>query len=853
MCTNNKRSFRDKREIVCQSHMIRSTSQREQFPFPMTLLHRRVFKRWSIALCLVVALVWCAVAEARAETRNWAQQCQQALHSRALLARSGALLALRDRSLEHPNEVLQVFRHEPDILMRRRMALVLGEADVRRVLMQRVLKLRPALAPQFDSFEVELENARDVNAAAWTAERGPLKDVQTGQRAQNSLALSSQRLSQRTQELLSQLVLSARDSGDNRELQLLRWTIEVALLDVAVPRSEVPVWNRLNDQERVQAAQMLAAMRGQQDSPLKVPDSYDLDLNTPWLYPLLGMTAGRSGWPSRSLAEPDLAFRPLVPLLRVSLFRDERFHNNSLSTRVALARLGDRSSLHDLQPPAISELYGFNTLKATDIPARLGELEGVDQLWRLYDETLHGPANSEVVKKLARRLDLGLGEVPDSSNDINRWLSEDDQRSLREWNEQNWAKHRFGIQTMDWGPLFALESKARQAFARDLRAAFEKERTRLRYSPATQRFYPPERAAGNADAKLPPLHPGLADVGAEDEAARLWYERCARRVFDRDLDVAVGATRALLWGEAASSQALDAASRRLQRTQPERSEFLANLKRLLPGGGSESLTDPIFALIFRAYQSNDSATITELRATLARQARPIHAPILLVYAEANPALWQTLVTLNARAARPFLLREVAREKTGNEMYSPKRTTYAVSNSYFMDTFDALNFYSMKEAVPALKRHVLNSWWHTAALTPLGEIGGEEALTFLRARLAELELRPKEGIDTQLDEQKQLILVQLARNGEASRLEPCIELLKKGAWSAPYQAARALNQCLPAAPPGLPVDRYHYPSSSELNNIYEFWKQWFDEHEHQLIWNSVTRRYDLSTITRTLSK
>jgi hypothetical protein len=54
----------------------------------------------------------------------WAEVCREALHSRAPLARCGALLALRDRAVGRPDEVVEAYLRSPT--ESRRVTIVAG-------------------------------------------------------------------------------------------------------------------------------------------------------------------------------------------------------------------------------------------------------------------------------------------------------------------------------------------------------------------------------------------------------------------------------------------------------------------------------------------------------------------------------------------------------------------------------------------------------------------------------------------------------------------------------------------------------------------------------------------------------
>jgi len=786
-----------------------------------TVCHKPLFG--LLVLCCVL------VKATSAAEATWAEQCRAALRSRALLVRCGALLALRDRTLEHPGEVLKVYRQESNGLTRRRMALVLGELSVRRELFRRQTIRRPELALPIAAFERELEAARDVMAASWGAEGGPRQATHTSERVQSSVAASSGRLSQRADELLDTLTLAGRQSEDQRELQLLRWTVDVALMDASV----APAEQHSTVEDRVQATQMLWLTDGRETPPLGTPQGYDHDANTPYLYALRSILAGGvRTWPDGGGAERNLALRPLAPLLRVSLHRVDLHPGLAgLYNRETLAKWGDATALPGLSLSGIDDSDGLYALTAATIRARLGRIEGVDELWGLRGKTPH-----DTLAILSRVLDLGVGPFPETGGDLDAWLSEADRQALKAWRERQ-SRFSRSIQDTDWQTLFALEGKARDAFARALQAAYLRERATLRYAPLTQRFYSPSHTRGNVDATLPPVHASLADLGVDDEAAKSWYRLCARRAFDCDMDVAVGATRALLWGEASLSEALARESRHLRRRQPVQAALLANLWHLVPTHRANvirSAPDPVFTLLLRYLDTNDASTEFKLGTQIRQRLHPVLVPFLLVYAEQNPRLWSWLVFLQAEAARPFLLREVAREKTGSELYGPKRGQYSMG--YFMDTFGALAFYHVQAALPALKRHSQNSWWSDAALAPLGELGGQEAVTFLRAHLEALQRPPS---DPDRETEKSLTIIQLARNGEAAYLEQCVELLRSGHWGAPRQAANSLRACLPFDGPQFDNEHYDPPSDAAAHRVHAVWNRWLRDHRDRLHWNPNT--------------
>src|SRR3712207_1052951 len=105
----------------------------------------------------------------------WSDLCSEALQSRAPLVQAGALLALPDRALGPPDEVLAAVLREKDSAVRRRMALVLGEPAVRRELAERARR-RPEDIPRrvrelgSDDFRTRQAASAALRAVLWLAE-----------------------------------------------------------------------------------------------------------------------------------------------------------------------------------------------------------------------------------------------------------------------------------------------------------------------------------------------------------------------------------------------------------------------------------------------------------------------------------------------------------------------------------------------------------------------------------------------------------------------------------------------------------------------------------------------------------
>ncbi|RYF43089.1 MAG: hypothetical protein EOO38_19110, partial [Cytophagaceae bacterium] len=220
-----------------------------------------------------------------ARSRTWAQECARAMHSRALLARSGALLAFRDRTLEHPAEVMEVYRRESDEIMRRRMALVLGETSMRQYLLNRAVDVQPGLTSVIADFNSQLEVAHRANAQYRSGQYGtPLEGALNISESQMSVV--EQSLARSTKALLARLLVTAANVEDERESQLLRWSIERAVLDVMALQTNPSLWSQLSHSDQIQVLQMFSAVDGRESVPVAYPASYKEDPNTPYVYAL---------------------------------------------------------------------------------------------------------------------------------------------------------------------------------------------------------------------------------------------------------------------------------------------------------------------------------------------------------------------------------------------------------------------------------------------------------------------------------------------------------------------------------------------------------------------------------------
>lgn len=789
------------------------------------------------AACLLLLTVRHSGAQ-----ETWAETCHAALSSRAPLVQACALLALRDRTVDNAAEVVYVYCREKDPLVRRRVALVLGEASVLKELQARAQRRHPEISEHIKALGSPNFAKRDAASAA-------LRKVLLFAEGRLRQAASSPQLEVafRARRMLEPLDRHGSDclpEATDPETELWRWATAASILHQRPGADLPPFWSILAKQEQEQVWRMHLVSGWRE---LRGPDG-GTDLDDPWPAILRSVLCEYWQLPGYQghLEELTPPFAPLAPLVRVAIFRRERASRVShVFGRCLLAGLGDERALDGLDLTGVEDAEGWNALRAATATARLGRLEGVESLWELARTHSKPAARHDAQERLHRLLDLGVAPFPTvEAVTLVPWLTPKEREALKpalkKWS--NWTDG-------DTKPLYDLLASARLAFMKKLRAVYDHERPNLVWSPMTRQFHPSSQAPAKAAAR--PIHPALVHLGPEDAAARAWYAACASHAFHRDLGVSVGAVRALLWGEAAAAAALlNEAKAHLREGRAEEAAFLVGLGRLLPPWTSALASEDAATRAALARAATEQRETAEFPTTLLRamdggtlprdaavldQLRPIHLPVLLVYQERSPLMWDVIIRLDAPAARPFLLRELARERV-NERRSPPRGSYP--SGYFMYLFRAFAHYQMREAVPVLIRYASSKEsWPAAAVIPLGAIGGDEALTFLKAKLPETDpLSP--------DEYRLLIEVALARNGDHARLERCVEVLRKGSWGVPRNAAEALKACLPFAGPDFARETSDPPPDSARERVHAVWQEWLERHRDHLHWEPERRRYVL---------
>jgi hypothetical protein len=902
----------------------------------------------------IVALIGIGQTPELEAAPPWAEVCREALHSRAPLAQCGALLALRDRAVDRPDEVVEAYLREDVAEVRRRMAMVLGGATLRRELDRRALRDHPGVARSIEAlgdprFDVREEATRALRAILALAEdelrrAAHSSDPERASRARGLLA---------PLELGAPGILPTADPA-NAEGRLRRWTTALAALDrgqmrraikhLSTPRDVVdppagaappgapqppqgrrvpqpaghpgatepvtplPFWEDLDNDEQLQIARMYALagrpsrFQGGLYSALpafaRLRPEYQTsreDPQSPWFEALRGVVEDRWpkpdslwGWDDRAEALP---YEPLAPLLRVVIHRRELMSGApAVGPRRVLAVLGDAravAGLEDAQAVAGLEdvqhggaLGGFPTVAIAEAQARIGRIEGVEALWRLLAELPKRPAverqrepeqmraNSDAVfARTARRrvvesldavLDLGIAPVPGFRDETLRpWLDEpgrqalvdDRQRQRREAESREGWGNQVGRNILTrTTSLDELEQQALLGFARALRAAYDRERAHLAWSPVSRRFHP----AGRPQSRAVEVHPGLVGLGPEDEAARRWYDACAARAFDPELSVAVGATRALMWGESAAAEALRRETGRLlDHGRPDAAALLRGVGRLLPvrdapdPGDHAGLADlPRLLMRYYIYQSyhdfiprNGQAPRNQLKSEVLREVRPLAIPFLMVIQETSPEAWELLMRLDAAAARPFLVRELARSRSamigslsGQGWFNPEFCPPAL--------FPAFVHYRMTEAVPTLILYAsARGGWPGRAIRPLAELGGDQAIAFLRSQVG------SQGPDGRDKDYARLIEIALARNGEAARLERCVELIRADdSFNLPRSAVGALKACLPFDGPDFAQVPFDPPPPELRTRVSAAWSDWLRQHRDRLRWDPRVRRY-----------
>jgi hypothetical protein len=866
----------------------------------------------GVGIPTVVAIVGLIGTGRSAELKAaqpWAEVCREALHSRAPMAQCGALLALRDRAVDRPDEVVEAYLREDVAEIRRRLAMVLGGTTMRRELDRRALRRHPGVARSIEAladprYEVRDEATRRLQAILWPVEDDLRRaagspDPERASRARGLVAPI---------DLGAPGILPTADPTDP-EGWLRRWTTAVAALDrdelrravKTEPVTPLPFWEELPDGEQLQIARMYALAGGRSPfsdglygalparaRPRQEYQASQEDPNAPWFEALRDMVENRSpipatlwGWDDRVQALP---YEPLAPLLRVVIHRRELMSRApAVDLRRVLAALGDARAVESLDRAELGEIDGFPAVAIAEARARIGRIEGVEALWRLLadlpersaayrqlapehmrenaDALFARMARQRVVESLDAVLDLGIGPLPGIGDEtLEPWLDEAGRQALFDYRQRQSreAEHLERRDRHDMGHMFSritpveelheFEQQALLGFARALRTAYDRERAHLAWSPVSRRFHP----AARPQSRAVEIHPGLVGLGPEDDAAHRWYRACAARAFDAELSVAVGATRGLMWGESAAAEALRRETTRLRdQARPDEAAFLRGIRRLLPvrdapdpgdHAGLASLPKLLMRYYIRwsSYDSvgrNGQSDRETMKSEVLREVRPVAIPFLVVIQEAGPDAWELLMRLDAVRARPFLLRELARlQSATTRTLSAQR--YVQLGSWPLALFPAFVHHRMTEAVPTLILYAsARGGWPQAAIMPLAELGGDQAIAFLRSRVGSPSPEYNEK------DYSRLVEIALARNGEAARLERCVELIRaKDSFHLPRSAVGALKACLPFDGPDFSKIPFNPPPRELQARVSTAWMDWLRQHRERLRWDPHVRRY-----------
>jgi hypothetical protein len=897
----------------------------------------RVVRVGILIMAGILALVGIGRNPELKAAQSWAEVCREALHSRAPLAQCGALLALRDRAVDRPDEVVEAYLREDIAEVRRRMAMVLGGATLRRELDRRALRRHPGVARAIEAlgdprFDVREEAARALRAILSLVE----DDLRRASGSPDAERASRARRLVAALELGAPGILPTADAADP-ESQLRRWTTALTAFDrgglhratrylstlrnapdpagnaavpgvpqppqgEAVPRPQgqpatpepitpLPFWEALSDDEQLQIAQMYTLTgrpsRSQERLYGAMPASTRLrpdyqsrlaDPQAPWLEALRGLVLDRWpmpeslwGWDDRVEALP---YEPLAPLLRVAIHRQELMtHAPAVSLRRVLAVLGGARAVEGLGGAQDGATGGFPTVAIAEARARIGRIDGVEALWRLLAELPKRPAadrerepermraNSDavfawearrrVLESLDAVLDLGIAPFPGFGDETLRpWLDGPGRQALSDYREGRGHQADRGMfaRTISLDKLNDLQHQALLEFARTLRAAYDRERAHLAWSPVSRRFHP----AGRPQSRLVEVHYGLVGLGPEDEAARRWYDACAARAFDPELSVAVGATRALMWGESAATEALRLeAGRLLDHGRRDPAAFLRGLGRLLPirdapdPGDHAGLVD-LPRLLLRRYvyqfhhdiiSRKDQSPRDQLKSEVLREVRPVAIPFLVAIQETSPEVWELLMRLDAAPARPFLVRELDRARPAM-LWSLSVQGWIGRDSLPLAVFPAFVHYRMTEAVPTLILYAnARGGWPSAAIMPLAELGGDHAIAFLRSQVG------SQGPDDGDKDYARLIEIALARNGDEARLERCVALIRADdSFDLQRAAVTALKACLPFDGPDFSQISFNPPPPELRARVSAAWSDWLRQHRDQLRWDPRLRRY-----------
>jgi hypothetical protein len=612
------------------------------------------------------------------------------------------------------------------------------------------------------------------------------------------------------------------------------------------------------------------------------------DPKSTWFEAVWGMVEDRwplpaslHGWDDRVQALP---YEPLAPLLRVAIHRRELMSRApAVELRRVLAVLGDARAVEGIDGAQPAESDGFPTVAIAEARARIGRIEGVEALWKLLDDPPRRPAwirklDSErtradrdalfarmaqrrIIDSLDAVLDLGLAPFPGFDDETLRpWLDQQWQQALvdyrqRERRDVEDRERRASLLQQDFfprntfsGELIELEHQAVLGFGRALRAAYDRERAHLVWSPVSRRFH----LAGRPQSRAVKVNPGLVGLGPEDEAARRWYDACAVRAFDPELSVAVGATRALMWGESAAGEALRRETGRLRGIgRRDEAAFLQGVGRLLPVRDAADLGDQtgladLPRLLMRRYiyhlsgdflPSNGKSPREQLSSEVLRAVRPVAIPFLLVIQEASPEAWELLIRVNADRARPFLVRELARAQSVM-IHTLSTQGWVDHEPWQLTLFPAFVHYRMMEAVPTLILYArARGPWPGSAIMPLAELGGDQAIAFLRSRVG------SPGPEENDKDYARLIEIALARNGETARLERCVELIRANdSFNLPRAAIETLKACLPFDGLDFSQATFNPPPQELRTRVSAAWSDWLRQHRHRLLWDPRARRY-----------
>jgi hypothetical protein len=307
-----------------------------------------------------------------------------------------------------------------------------------------------------------------------------------------------------------------------------------------------------------------------------------------------------------------------------------------------------------------------------------------------------------------------------------------------------------------------------------------------------------------------------------------------------------------MWGESAAAEALRRETGRLlDHGRPDAAAFLRGVGRLLPvraapDPGDHAGLAGLPRLMMRRYiypsehdfiPRNGQSPRDQLKSEILREVRPVAIPFLMVIQETSPEAWELLTRLDAAPARPFLLRELARSQSAM-LRSLSTQGWFYSESLPLALFPAFVHYRMTEAVPTLILYAsARGGWPGAAIMPLAELGGDQAIAFLRSRVG------SQGPDDGDKDYARLIEIALARNGEAARLEHCVELIRaENSFNLPRAAVGALKACLPFDGPDFAQIPFDPPPPELRTRVSAAWSDWLRQHRDRLRWDPRVRRY-----------